>query len=187
MGKLSFLRKDLILGIFYRDKQKNNAKLNKSNERLVDANEELHQQKDEIISQRDAIEQQNEMLHLANRKINQSIKAAQMIQKAALPFEEELHTHLRDYFVLHHPRPRQFATKSFVFEPGTLLYLGSDGFADQNNVQHRCFGNEALKQLIYTHHTRLLSKQRQILENALTQYIEGTEQRDDILLLGVKL
>ena len=39
-------------------------------------------------------------------------------------------------------RPRKFEAKSFVFEPGTLLYLCSDGFADQNNIHHQRFGNE---------------------------------------------
>ena len=41
--------------------------------------------------------------------------------------------------------------------------------------------------LIYSQHTKPIARQKQVLEDTLTQYTEGTEQRDDILLLGMRV
>lgn len=69
----------------------------------------------------------------------------------------------------------------------TLIYLSSDGFADQNDMARRKIGNLKLKQLLYQYHSLSMGKQKQALEEVLNQHMIGTEQRDDILLLGLKV
>lgn len=82
---------------------------------------------------------------------------------------------------------RVIDNKTYIFEKGTLLYLGTDGFADQNNIERTKFGTKPLTKLIYELHSKSLIEQKQVLEDTLDEFMVGTEQRDDILLLGVML
>lgn len=70
---------------------------------------------------------------------------------------------------------------------GSTLYMGSDGVKDQHNKQRRRFGQEALNKLLSQNVHLPLYEQKQCIQNTLTTYMEGTEQRDDILWMGVKL
>lgn len=70
---------------------------------------------------------------------------------------------------------------------GSLLYLSSDGIADQNNDHRRNFSSTKLKALLLKHHRLALHQQKEILEQTLDKYMEGTEQRDDMLLIGIRL
>jgi ligand-binding sensor domain-containing protein len=74
-----------------------------------------------------------------------------------------------------------------TFESGTLLYLSTDGFPDQNDAQRKRFGSQALMNLLYQHHHLPLVAQQQALEEKLDLYMKGTNQRDDILLMGILL
>ncbi|EAY27802.1 two-component regulator propeller domain-containing protein [Microscilla marina] len=77
-------------------------------------------------------------------------------------------------------------TKELMFKKGSLLYLCSDGFADQNNQERKKIGNQQLTKMLYQNHSLPLNTQKQILEETLDQHMVGTEQRDDILLIGLK-
>jgi len=311
----------ITLGIFYRFKQRNHRRLFIANERLAHANGLLQEQNAEISAQHDAIEAQNTQLFLANHKINQSIRAAKVIQSAVLPFEERLQKHFQDYFVLFRPRdivsgdfywvsqiedqvvlvtadctghgvpgafmslislmmlnqivntqkitapqqiltqlqqdtlqalkcknnptpggldaavvsiqpsssseaslkvnfagakrplwlltpdqsniqelkgsrisigviyrhPRYFIQHELELEKGTLLYLGSDGLEDQHNQENEKFGTQNLLDLLLQNRQRPLVQQQPIIENALLQHMQTESQRDDILLMGIRL
>ncbi|WP_045113909.1 tetratricopeptide repeat protein [Microscilla marina] len=82
---------------------------------------------------------------------------------------------------------RVIENRTYIFDKGTLLYLSSDGFADQNNVDRRKFGVKRLTELIYTISNKDLSEQKQALDKVLDDFMTSTEQRDDILLMGVRL
>ncbi len=82
---------------------------------------------------------------------------------------------------------RKIETKTYIFDKGTKLYLSSDGFGDQNNVARRKFGTKRLLELLYMVNKQPLYKQQQVLDSDLDEFMRGTEQRDDILLMGVKL
>jgi serine phosphatase RsbU (regulator of sigma subunit) len=65
--------------------------------------------------------------------------------------------------------------------------LGTDGFADQHNLARTKFGTKLLTELIYEVHPKKMIEQKQVLEGTLDEFMVDTEQRDDILLLGVML
>ena len=82
---------------------------------------------------------------------------------------------------------RSIQTHTFICPRKTLLYLGTDGFTDQNNIHRKKIGNQKLMKMLYLYRNLPLSQQKQALEKMLHEHIEGTEQRDDILFLGFKL
>jgi serine phosphatase RsbU (regulator of sigma subunit)/tetratricopeptide (TPR) repeat protein len=84
-------------------------------------------------------------------------------------------------------KPRVVESHVLDLPQGTVLYLGSDGFADQNDVTRKRFGTERLKSLLYSIHTQTMPQQAIALTTALDEYMKNTEQRDDILLIGLKL
>lgn len=83
--------------------------------------------------------------------------------------------------------PTPFENHRITLPEGSLLYLRSDGFTDQNNTKRRKFGTRRLKQTFEKVHTLTLLEQKVFLNTLLERYMRDTEQRDDILLIGVKL
>ena len=81
----------------------------------------------------------------------------------------------------------QFESQERSLNKGDLLYLGSDGLEDQNNQKRKRFGRKRLKELLIQLHQLPLAQQKQQIETALATHMQGTEQRDDILLIGVKI
>lgn len=82
---------------------------------------------------------------------------------------------------------RKIETKAFLCKKGTRFYLSSDGFADQNNQAKKKLGSKKLTQLIFLSNKNPLYKQKQVLEYHLDGFMKGTDQRDDILLLGLEV
>lgn len=81
----------------------------------------------------------------------------------------------------------KFSNHQLKLKKGDLLYLSSDGYADQNNENRRSYTTLQLKKLLESISSYDMPKQKQILEETLDQHMEGTDQRDDIMLIGVKL
>ncbi len=73
-------------------------------EEILVQNEELQQQQEEITTQRDQIELQNNELIKSNRNFMDSVRYAQTIQEAILPFKERLETYFEDYFIIFKPK-----------------------------------------------------------------------------------
>lgn len=67
----------------------------------------------------------------------------------------------------------------------TSLFILSDGFVDQNNVNNKKFGSKLLKELIVTNRNESAENQKKILLDNLTKYKQNEIQRDDITLIGV--
>ncbi len=80
-----------------------------------------------------------------------------------------------------------FINQALVLSPGSLLYLGSDGFVDQNNIRRKKFGQKSFLKLIHEVAEEPLALQRVALENKLLEHMKDSEQRDDILMLGLRL
>jgi len=68
-----------------------------------------------------------------------------------------------------------------------MFYLCSDGFADQNNEHRQSFGHSRLKELFAQIAQLSCQEQQQIIENTFEQHIQNTSQRDDVLLIGVRV
>jgi len=88
----------------YVNGKKSNKLLREQKAEIQMRNEELYQQTEEIRSQRDFIEKQNTHLKVSSQKITDSIRYAQSIQEAVLPFEERMNQNLGDYFVIYRPK-----------------------------------------------------------------------------------
>ncbi|WP_299464425.1 7TM diverse intracellular signaling domain-containing protein [uncultured Microscilla sp.] len=82
---------------------------------------------------------------------------------------------------------RGFEKKVIYLTPDSILYLGSDGLADQNDIDRKKIGTTRLKQLLISNAHLPLAQQKQAIVDTLAQHMEGTEQRDDILWMGIKL
>jgi serine phosphatase RsbU (regulator of sigma subunit)/tetratricopeptide (TPR) repeat protein len=80
-----------------------------------------------------------------------------------------------------------FTTREVLLSKGSLLYMGSDGFEDQNDIRRKKFGAKRLFQILQESATLSTSQQKVSLETALDTHMAGTEQRDDILLIGVRV
>ncbi|HAS42275.1 MAG TPA: hypothetical protein DCS93_17490 [Microscillaceae bacterium] len=83
---------------------------------------------------------------------------------------------------------RPFENHAFILPKGSTLYLASDGFNDQHNVERKKFGKMRLMSLIKQQASTSLSQQALNYEQALAEHMQGeVKQRDDITLIGVKL
>ena len=80
-----------------------------------------------------------------------------------------------------------FETKHLSLKQSSIVYMGSDGLADQNNFKRKKLGKKQIKQLLLANAHLPMNTQKQTLLQALQAHMKGTEQRDDILWMGIKL
>lgn len=66
-----------------------------------------------------------------------------------------------------------------------IIYLSTDGYKDQNNFKRKSFSRKRFYDLIYSLKDTPLTTQKKILEEQLNDFMVDTEQRDDILVLGL--
>jgi len=81
-----------------------NAQIMQQKEEIASQNEELYQNQEEIIAQKEFIGKQKEELEESSNKLTSSIRYAQTIQDAILPFHERLIRLFQDYFVIYKPK-----------------------------------------------------------------------------------
>lgn len=80
-----------------------------------------------------------------------------------------------------------FVNQELLLHKGDLMYLSSDGYADQNNSQRQKLKETSIKQLLDKHAHTSLDEQKQLLEQILDDHMVGTTQRDDILVWGIRV
>ncbi|GAB4397794.1 MAG: hypothetical protein OHK0053_15060 [Microscillaceae bacterium] len=84
-------------------------------------------------------------------------------------------------------KEREYASHTRILKKGDILYLSTDGFADQGNLQNKRFGTSRLKELLLENAHKPAAEQKEILQTALRQHQQKTAQRDDITLMGFKI
>lgn len=87
------------------------------------------------------------------------------------------------------PKYTSFGDQVLYVQQGTWFYLGSDGFIDQNDVSRTRFGKKRLMALLENLAKENLEAEEQqwrILE-AYNNHAKNTTQRDDVLLMGIKI
>lgn len=82
---------------------------------------------------------------------------------------------------------RDFVAHEIILPKGTLIYMGTDGFADQADEQGNRFGTQKLKKTLSQISDLSIQKQAVVLEQTFQNYIGSATQRDDILLIGFKI
>jgi serine phosphatase RsbU (regulator of sigma subunit) len=80
----------------------------------------------------------------------------------------------------------EFAEHTLVLPAESIFYMTSDGLPDQNNHQRKRLGETPIFETLLQHYP-VLPAQQQGLKMLLETYMQNTYQRDDILLLGVKV
>ena len=82
---------------------------------------------------------------------------------------------------------RDFTNHEITLYQGDSIYLTSDGYIDQNDEQRKKFGKARFQELLQSIGHLPMEEQYQTLLDQLKNHMEGTEQRDDILVMGLKL
>ncbi len=85
------------------------------------------------------------------------------------------------------PPNKQFSSSQLWLEAGDMLYLGSDGLADQNDQNRKKFGIQKIKTILEKHAGLELACQKKALQESLLQHQGDSDQRDDILMIGIKI
>ncbi len=82
---------------------------------------------------------------------------------------------------------KKFETQTIELPKGSYIYLASDGYIDQNDFQRKRFGSQRYKKLLAQFAHLPPPEQHAVLDRTLEKRLEKTEQRDDILVIGVGL
>lgn len=83
---------------------------------------------------------------------------------------------------------RRFTNHSFEVNEGDVIYLSSDGYADQfGGSQGKKFMEKNFKQLLVDNQLLPSKKQRDLFKTTINTWKGDLEQIDDILVIGVKI
>jgi len=80
-----------------------------------------------------------------------------------------------------------YSKKELLLQKGDLVYLTTDGYIDQANADRERFGSVRFTKLLAEIHVLEMQQQRRIMEQALQEHQQETEQRDDINLIGIRV
>ncbi|WP_338763018.1 two-component regulator propeller domain-containing protein [Bernardetia sp. ABR2-2B] len=83
--------------------------------------------------------------------------------------------------------PVPFTNNEVILKKGSLIYLTTDGFADQPNPERKKIGSLNLRKIIENNATKLMEKQRTDLLMSLREHQQESAQVDDISLIGIKV
>ena len=76
----------------------------------------------------------------------------------------------------------------FEYNKGDVIYLGSDGYADQfGGEDDRKFKSKRLKNLLLSFQGKSMSDQKEILAQEFQNWMGDKEQTDDVTIMGIKL
>jgi serine phosphatase RsbU (regulator of sigma subunit) len=85
------------------------------------------------------------------------------------------------------PESIHFTNQTVDLPQGSMFFVGSDGIEDQNNQQRKKLGTKRVLDILSEAAHLSTAEQKEALETRLQQHMEGTTQRDDILLIGVRV
>ncbi len=81
----------------------------------------------------------------------------------------------------------EFENKHIKLNTEDIIYLYSDGITDQNNPQRQRFGTENLKNYLLDNALKPFEYQRIGLQKTIDEWRAGSEQRDDITFIAIRL
>lgn len=83
--------------------------------------------------------------------------------------------------------PKIFSNHSVDLMPGDMIYMFSDGYADQfGGPEGKKYKYRRFRHLLLTIHKSPLDKQRAIIEESIEEWRGNAEQVDDILVIGIR-
>jgi serine phosphatase RsbU (regulator of sigma subunit) len=85
-------------------------------------------------------------------------------------------------------RPQIFTKIEKNLKKGDMIYIYSDGYADQfGGPDDKKFTTKVFKQFLLDIHNEPVENQKVLLDNRLNEWMGDTEQVDDILVIGIKI
>jgi len=85
-------------------------------------------------------------------------------------------------------REKPFSKQTYMYHPGDMLYMFSDGLPDQfGGPDGKKFMLKRLKKVFYDNRKELMNKQQEVLNKTLDEWQGRHRQMDDILVMGIKL
>ncbi len=88
---------------------------------------------------------------------------------------------------IHHMKDKVFVQKEMKITSGHTIFLFSDGFADQFNMEGKKFLKRKFKELLKNISSLPFDKQKEKLKNTFVEWQGETEQVDDVTVMGFKL
>jgi serine phosphatase RsbU (regulator of sigma subunit)/tetratricopeptide (TPR) repeat protein len=83
---------------------------------------------------------------------------------------------------------RKFTNHAIPYESGDLIYLSTDGYADQfGGSEGKKFRTKRLKELFVQLAPLEMHQQREKMEKAFSEWMRDSEQVDDVLVMGIRL
>ncbi|MDP2387031.1 MAG: tetratricopeptide repeat protein [Bacteroidota bacterium] len=83
---------------------------------------------------------------------------------------------------------KEFDLYTVEAEPGSMLYLYTDGYADQfGGPKGKKYKYKQLEELLLTNHQLALNQQQGILNQNFEEWKGNLEQVDDVLIIGIRL
>jgi len=80
-----------------------------------------------------------------------------------------------------------FSNQKIRLKKGDLIYLTTDGYEDSPNQKRKKFGYKQLKNLLHLNSKLDLKSQKYELMKQLNEHLNGSLQRDDITIIGIRL
>ncbi|HAS41165.1 MAG TPA: serine/threonine protein kinase [Microscillaceae bacterium] len=79
-----------------------------------------------------------------------------------------------------------YSQEMITLQKGDSIYLSSDGYIDQNNINRKKIGSRKFEELLLISQKYSIKQRQQAFEKFLMKHMEGALQRDDILLIGIE-
>ena len=81
-----------------------------------------------------------------------------------------------------------FSNHEIQLKKGDIFYLFSDGYMDQfGGKKGFKFKTQSFQKILFENHNKPMLTQKEILEQELKNWMQGYDQTDDILVLGVRV
>lgn len=90
-------------------------------------------------------------------------------------------------YIKENQRKRKYENHHLELSWNDTLYFTSDGLPDNANPERKKFGLRRFESFIAENSQKPLKEQEKILNHIINNFQQDTEQRDDILVMGLKL
>ena len=89
---------------------------------------------------------------------------------------------------VHLSRVKSFTNHEIKLDIGDTLYIFSDGYIDQSGGKdNKRFSSTRFKKMLLDIHDQAMYEQKEVLEKVLNEWMGDNPQRDDILVIGVRV
>jgi len=82
---------------------------------------------------------------------------------------------------------RTFTNNEIELQSGMMIYLTTDGYQDQHNIDQEKYGVKRFRGLLHSIADKPMEKQKNLLEKELNEFSQGEKNRDDVAVLGVRI